>query len=69
LVSAALITSWPGYPKDIQGLMRHSRLATTMRLCMQSLIAGYGIALVLGELIGAVGAFLLLLKLPARRQA
>ena len=27
----------PGVPKDIQGLMRHSRLATTMEIYMQSL--------------------------------
>ena len=26
-----------GHPKDIQGLMRHSRLATTMEIYMQSL--------------------------------
>ncbi len=26
-----------GHPKDIQGLMRHSRLATTMKIYMQSL--------------------------------
>jgi hypothetical protein len=32
-----------------------------------ALIAGYLIALVLGALIGALGAFLLLLKLPARK--
>ena len=32
-----------------------------------ALIAGYLIALVLGALIGALGAFFLLLKLPARR--
>ena len=34
-----------------------------------ALIAGYVLALVLGALVGALGAFLLLLKLPARKNA
>jgi hypothetical protein len=33
-----------------------------------ALIAGYLIALVLGALLGALGAFLLLLKLPAKKR-